>query len=225
MKVGLYSPFLADNLGGGERYLLTIAECLLPYHQVDLIIPQGKSQLISGLKQKLADNFHLKLDGLNVIPGPFGKDSSAWQRWRFSGRYDVFYYMTDGSFFVPHAKRNIAHFMIPFNRPPGLSERIKLSTWQIKTTHSFFCQQALERIWKIKIDFVHWGAVDGKLFVPQPKQNLILNVGRWFSPKGNKHCKRQDFLVTTFKKMCNQGLKGWRLRLIGPVDQGQDNLD
>lgn len=225
MKIGLYSPFAAETLGGGERYLLTIAECLLPKHEVDLIIPQSKTELIPGLKQKLADNFNLKLDGLNVITGPFGPGSSVWQRWRFSGRYDAFYYMTDGSFFLSHAQRNIAHFMIPFNRPPGLLQRLKLNTWQVKTTHSRFCQQALERIWKIKIDFVHWGAVDTGVFLPKAKKNLILNVGRFFSPSGNKHCKRQDFLVATFKKMCDQGLKGWRLKLIGPVDRGQENLD
>ncbi|MCX6816766.1 MAG: glycosyltransferase [Candidatus Beckwithbacteria bacterium] len=224
-RIGLYSPFLADNIGGGERYLLTVAECLLPKHRVDLIIPRNKIKLISGLKQKFTDNFHLKLDGLNVIPGPFGPGSSAWGRWQFTGGYDVFYYMTDASFFVSGAKRNIAHFMIPFNRPPGLIQRLKLNTWQVKTTHSFFCKQALERIWKIKINFVHWGAVDTEIFVPQPKQNLIVSVGRWFSPSLNKHCKRQDFLVKTFRKMCDQGLVGWRLKLIGPVDKGKDNLN
>jgi len=224
-RIGLYSPFAADTLGGGERYLLTIAECLLPKHEVDLIIPQNKINLIPGLKQKLADNFHLKLDGLKTIPGPFGSGGSAWQRWRFTGRYDVFYYMTDGSFFVPGASRNIAHFMIPFNRPPNFIQRLKLNTWQVKTTHSRFCKEALERIWKIKIDFVHWGAVDTRLFRPLPKQNLILSVGRWFSPKGGKHCKRQDFMVKTFEKMCDQGIKGWRLKLIGPIDPGKDNLD
>ncbi len=224
-KIGLYSPFAADTLGGGERYLLTIAECLLPKHQVDLIIPRSSSAMILSLKEKLSQNFNLKLDGLNVITGPFGTGGSAWERWRFTGRYDVFYYMTDGSFFISHAKRNIAHFMIPFNRPPGLIQKLKLNTWQVKTTHSYFCKQTLERIWKIKINFVHWGAVDTKLFMPQPKQNLILSVGRWFSPSGGKHCKRQDFLVKTFKKLCDQGLTGWRLKLIGPIDPGKDNLD
>ena len=225
MRIGLYSPFAADTLGGGERYLLTIAECLLPEHQVDLIISQNKSGLIPDLKQKFINAFNLKLDNLNIIPGPFGSGGSVWERWRFTGRYDVFYYMTDASFFLSRAKRNIAHFMVPFNRPPGLIQKLKLNTWQVKTTHSFFCKQALERIWKIKIDFVQPGAVEAKLFAPQPKQNLILSVGRWFSSAGGKHCKRQDFLVKTFRKMCDRGLKGWQLVLTGPVDPGKDNFN
>ena len=60
MKIALYSPFAAETLGGGERYLLTIAECLLPHHQVDLVIPQNKSHLIPGLKQKFTRSFNLK---------------------------------------------------------------------------------------------------------------------------------------------------------------------
>lgn len=225
MKIALFSPFAAETLGGGERYLLTIADCLLTHHQVDLIIPRHKSQLIPGLKQKFIDNFHLRLDGLNVVAGPFGFGGSAGKRWRFTGNYDVFYYMSDGSFFLPHAKRNIVHFMIPLNQAPNLFQRLKLNFWQIKTTHSEFCKKALERIWKIKIDFVHHGAVDTKLFKPKAKNNLILSVGRFISPEGGKHCKRQDFLITSFKKMCDQGLKDWQLVLTGAVEQGEDNFN
>src|SRR3989344_4664856 len=221
MKIGLYSPFVAETLGGGERYLLTLAECLLPKHEVDLVLPH----IPENLKAKFTNQFNLKLDRLNLVVGPFGKNQTAWQRWQFTGRYDVFYYMTDGSFFVPHAKRNIVHFMIPFNRPAGLVQRLKLAAWPVKTTHSYFCQQALERIWKIKINFVQWGAVETAKFKPLTKQNLIISVGRWFTPNHNQHCKRQDFLAATFKKLCDQGLKGWRLALIGPVEPGGENLE
>ena len=225
MKIGLYSPFAAETLGGGERYLLTIAECLLKDNQVDLIVAKNKSDLIPGLKQNFSQSFNLKLNNLNIVAGPFGETDSAISRWFFTRHYDVFYYMTDGSFFIPGARLNIAHFMIPFNQPPKLLQRLKLNTWQVKTTHSYFCKEALERIWKIKIDFVHWGAVEAKKFKALPKQNLILSVGRWFSPAGNKHCKRQDFLVATFKKMYRQGLKGWQLVLTGAVEPGSDNLN
>ena len=221
MKIGLYSPFAAETLGGGERYLLTIAQCLLPDHKVDLVLPR----IPENLKARLIKNFNLKLSKLNLVAGPFGKENTFLERWRFTGHYDAFYYMTDGSFFIPSAKRNIVHFMIPFNRPAGLRQRLKLNTWPIKTTHSYFCQKALERIWNIKINFVQWGAVETSQFRPLVKQNLILNVGRWFSAVGNQHCKRQDFLAAAFKRLCDQGLKGWRLALIGPVEPGRKNLE
>lgn len=221
MKIGLYSPFASGTMGGGERYLLTIAACLLPEHEVDLILPS----VPAGLKEKFVKSFNLNLAKLNLLAGPFGPGRSTWERWQFTKKYDVFYYMTDGSFFLSHSRRNIVHFMIPFNRPAGLIQRLKLLTWPIKTTHSRFCREALERIWRIKINYVQWGAVETTQFKPLAKQNLIINVGRWFTPKHNQHCKRQDFLAAAFKKLCDQGLKDWRLALIGPVEPGRENLD
>lgn len=223
MKIGLYSPFLADNIGGGERYLLTVAECLLPRHQVDMIIASGKKLDLKRLKQHFINTFNLKLDKLNLVTGPFGPGRSSRDRSRFTKQYDVFYYMTDGSFFISRAKLNALHFMIPFNQPPSFWQRLKLNSWQVKTSNSFFTKKALERIWKINIDYVHWGAVKSQDFQPLPKKNIILNVGRFFSPQGNKHCKKQHFLVKSFIKMCCSGLKNWRLVLNGPVDRGQDN--
>lgn len=221
MKIGLYSPFLAENIGGGERYLLTVAQCLLPKHQVDLILPS----IPSGLKEKFMTNFNLKLDRLNLVVGPFSPQHSAWARTRFTANYDIFYYMTDGSFFIPRAKLNAVHFMIPFNFKPDFWQKFKLSFWPVKVANSFFTQKALEKNWGIKFNYVHWGAVDTKLFSPLPKKNIILNVGRFFSGSGHKHCKRQDLLVAVFKKMCDQGLTDWQLIFNGPVDNGQDNLN
>ncbi len=223
-KIGLYSPFLAENIGGGERYLLTVAQCLLPQHQVDLVVPAGKNYDLQKLKQKFVDNFHLELKDLNLVAGPFGPNFSSGDRKKFTKNYDVFYYMTDGSFFVSKAKLNVVHFMIPFSQGPALLQRWKLRSWPVKTANSWFTKAAVERIWKVKINYVHWGAVNGNLFKPATKTNTILNVGRFFSRSGNKHCKRQDVLVTVFKKMCDQGLKDWRLVLNGPVDTGEDNL-
>ena len=224
MKIALYSPFLADNIGGGERYLLTVAQCLLPSHQIDLIIQPGKTKNLNQLKKNLSRNFNLKLSNLNIISGPFGVNDSSTDRKQFTKAYDIFYYMTDGSFFVSKSKLNIVHFMIPFNQPPNLIQRLKLNSWQVKVANSFFTKNHLEKNWKIKIDHVHWGAVSESDFPPQKKKNIILNVGRFFSPKGNKHSKRQDFLVNSFKLMCDQGLTHWQLILNGPVDKGRDNV-
>ncbi|MFH0943513.1 MAG: glycosyltransferase, partial [Candidatus Beckwithbacteria bacterium] len=156
--------------------------------------------------------------------GPFTPKFSGRERTKFTRQYDIFYYMTDGSFFISKAKLNAVHFMIPLNQTPSLIQRLKLNTWDIKTANSFFTKNYLESAWKIKINYVHWGAVNAADFPPLPKQNLILNVGRFFSPQGNKHCKRQDFLVKTFIKMFNLGwLRDWRLILNGPIDSGLDN--
>jgi len=228
MKIGLYSPFMAENIGGGERYLLTVAECMLiEGHQVDLIIQRGliKSEADKKrLKSKYSEAFKLKLDKLKVIEGPFGIKRSFREIWQFTKKYHVFYYMTDGSFFVSGAKRNLVHFMIPFKEPRGgLFNRLKLCFWPTKTANAFFTKKQMEKNWGINIDYVHWGAVSKADFKPLSKKKIILNVGRFFTGTGNRHCKRQDLLVEVFKTMCDQGLTDWKLILNGPIDKGRDN--
>jgi glycosyltransferase involved in cell wall biosynthesis len=231
LQIGLYSPFMSDNIGGGERYLLTVADCLLKSNQkVDLIL-QSDSTITDKekleLKNKFIQNFNLDLQDLNIINGPFGLNSSMLDRIKFTKEYDAFYYMTDGSFFIPAAKRNIIHFMIPFKRPTGsYFNQLKLMFWPIKVANAYFTKNIMEKNWGIKFNYVHWGAIDsGKFDTQNEKKNIILNVGRFFTSSGGRHCKRQDFLVKVFKKMCDQGLKNWKLVLVGAIDKGEDNLE
>ena len=230
MKIGLYSPFMSEYLGGGERYFLSVAECLLAGgHQVDLIFkdnflknPRQKEKL----KRKYARVFSLDVDKLNLINGPFGKIKSTIKRLKFTQKYSAFYYMTDGSFFISGAKRNAVHFMFPFKKPHGgFLNKLKLRFWQIKTSNSFFTKKQIEKNWQLKIDYVHGGIVDQRYFKPLRKKNIILNVGRFFTASANKHCKRQDILVEVFKKMHDQGLRNWELVLIGSIAQGKDNIN
>lgn len=46
------------------------------------------------------------------------------------------------------------------------------------------------------------------------KGPVILSVGRFFS---SGHCKRQDLMVETFRRMCDDGLEGWELHLVGSL--------
>ncbi len=228
MKIGLYSPFMQDNVGGGERYLLTVAECLLkkPDIVVDLFVQESDRQKRVVLKDKYSRIFNLDLERLNVISGPFGNHGSLWQRWQVTSKYDAFYYMTDGSFFLSGSKRSILHFMIPFKQPlGGWFNLLKLRLWPIKVANSFFTKFQVEKNWGIKFDFVHWGAVNLDDFKPLKKENIILNVARFFTSSGNKHCKRQDVMVRVFKRLCDTGLKDWQLVLVGTIDNGKDNLE
>ncbi len=224
MKLGFYNPYLKDIVGGGERHFLTTAECLAPDNQIDLIFPTSKLPTHpKSFLNKLEKTFNLNLYNLNLVAGPFEPNDSILDRIKFTRNYDIFYYMTDGSFFVSRAKKNIVHFQIPFNTKPTFNQKLKLATWQVKTSNSKFTKDHLEKLWNINIDHIHRSAIDTKALKPGKKENLILSVGRFISPQNNKHCKKQDFLVKSFQKMCDQGLTGWRLVLIGPVDIGPDN--
>lgn len=228
MRIGLYSPYLSEVFGGGERHLLSIASCLSRKHQVDLIFSPDKKITATSFKaiiQAYQIAFALDLSRLSFAVGPFSSQSNWRDRTQFTRGYDIFYYMTDGSFFVSRAKKNIVHFQIPFTKTPNLSQRLKLATWQIKTANSQFTADWLEKNWHFKFDFIHRGSVNTNKLVALKKQNIIISVGRFISAKGGKHCKRQDFLVKTFAKMCDAGLKDWMLILAGPIEKGQDNRD
>ena len=59
-------------------------------------------------------------------------------------------------------------------------------------------------------------------FAPGEKANIILSVGRFFGAGG--HSKRHDTLIVAFKRMLEEGLRGWELHLAGnlgtrPVDE------
>jgi len=226
MRVGLYNPYLTDVLGGGERHFLTIAACLSQKHQVEIIIPEGKT-LTSVQEKKLLSQFNrtfnLDLKLINFKSGPFGSKNTWWQRLKFTRQYDIFYYMTDGSFFIPRAKKNIVHLQIPFKQKLKLSQRFKLNFWEIKTANSEFTKKWLEKHWRIRFDYLHRGSINTHSLKPAKKQNIILNVGRFTSGRAGKHCKRQDFLVKTFKKIYDQGSKDWRLVFHGPIQKGKDN--
>ena len=146
MKLGFYNPYLKDIVGGGERHFLTTAECLSGDHQIDLIfspskLPQKPRRFLS----KLEKTFNLKLKNLNLVSGPFDQNDSILDRLKFTRQYDIFYYMTDGSFFMSRAKKNIVHFQIPFNIKPSLSQKLKLKLWPVKTSNSKFTKDHLEK--------------------------------------------------------------------------------
>lgn len=48
----------------------------------------------------------------------------------------------------------------------------------------------------------------------EAKRNVILSVGRFFA---GGHNKRHDVLIRTFRQLCDDGLRGWELHLVGSL--------
>ena len=59
MRIGIYSPYL-DSFGGGERYMLTIAEYLSASHKVDLFLDKNLSNKKEELINSLGKHFNLR---------------------------------------------------------------------------------------------------------------------------------------------------------------------
>lgn len=224
MKIGIYSPYL-DTFGGGERYMLTIAECLSRDHEIDLLFDKhlwlkGPDKLVRNLSKIL----NLDLSMVHTILAPLGKGSNIIKRLKFLNSYDVLFYLTDGSIFLSSAKQNILHFQVPFKNVAGsgIWGRKKLSSWDKVIYNSEFTKKIVEETWPVKGQVIY-PPVDVDAFKPLPKNKTILSVGRFFD---FLHSKKQEVLVEAFSKMVKNGLTGWTLQLAGGTNKrGRQYLD
>ena len=226
-RVGLYSPYVPDHAGGGERYFFSVAESVSTYADVEIFIPQSFfHENFKKYREKYENTFHLDLKDVQFVSTTIGTHTPFLQKFAETLNYDALFYITDGSFFFSGARRNIVQIQFPFMfSQKGIANRFKLMNWNIKATYSQFTKKVVERTWNTPIQYVHYPYVDLAVFKPEEKEKIILSVGRFFTgEKSGSHCKRQDLVVKMFRRMVdNNEMKGWRLVLIGGVDPGEDN--
>src|SRR3989338_615378 len=223
MKIGIYTPYL-DSFGGGERYMLTIAETLSKNHDVDLLLDEHQlslepEKLIADLGERLG----LDLTKVNLKKAPLQRIGFL-KRLFFWKDYDVLFYLTDGSVFYSTAKKSIIHFQVPFENigAKGLWGkiskaflRIKLSSWDTTINNSQFTKSIVEKGWPVKGEVVY-PPVDVKKIKPLEKKKQILSVGRFVSfSKSKKH----EEMIEAFADLHKNGLAaGWSLHLAGSVE-------
>jgi glycosyltransferase involved in cell wall biosynthesis len=103
--------------------------------------------------------------------------------------------------------------------PYELLKRLLLGT-EAEAFQLVVCQSQYTRRWVRE----YWGrdslVVNPPIDVPteeprwEAKERVVLSVGRFFA---SGHCKRQDVMVKAFRRMCDSGLEGWELHLVGSV--------
>jgi glycosyltransferase involved in cell wall biosynthesis len=228
MRIALYSPYLPKHLGGGEKYLLDVAQVLIKAgHEVILGISSLEPISISQKTQLLLlwSNFSgHDLTQLKIQPCPLNTSASWWRKLIWTSRFDRLYYQTDGSLFFSLAKKNILHIQIPFTQPKNsLIDRLKLSNWTIKNTNSEFTKSVIEKTWQTKIDFVHTPMIQPVVTSVSElnlleKKPIILHVGRFFK---QLHCKHQEILVKAFSQLIHDQpelMKSWELVCLGSIE-------
>lgn len=224
MKICLYSPYVPQHVGGGEKYFFDVARVLSQKHDVFVMVPTlDRAHTAADIRQKYEAFLGVSLEKVEFIRGPLGTNASWWRKLLWTRQFDVLYYLTDGSLFFSLAKRNIVHIQIPFTQPKtSLIDRLKLANWQIKNTNSFFTKQVVEKAWHTTINAVHWPMVEISPTLRTvdlgQKQPIILHVGRFFK---HLHSKRQDVLVQIFKKLADTQptvMTKWKLFLIGSIE-------
>lgn len=219
MKVAIYSPYL-DTLGGGERYMMTLAEILLEENQVDLLLDSHLYLLNTDkLIKDLSERFGLNLKNINLVKAPVGKDTSSVERTLFLTKYDLLIYLTDGSIFYPTATKNIIHIQSPIAGQPAKSiwGKLKLSGWDLIIYNSKFTKDNCQKYWPLKGE-VLYPPVDTESIKVLTKKKNIISVGRFF---GFLRDKKHSVLIQAFKGICeDKGMEGWSLNLVGSAGEG-----
>ena len=222
MKIAIYSPYL-DTFGGGEKYMMTIAEILSLSNAVDVLLDQNLRDLgAQFLKNNLSKRFDLNLKAVNFINAPIGKNTSSLARAFFLKSYDRLFYLTDGSIFFPTARRNILHIQSPLLGEVSKNRwgKFKLKGWELIIYNSEFTKQNSENNWPLK-SVVIYPPVDVGKIKPLVKKKYILSVGRFF---GFLKDKKHQLLIEVFGELYKENkLKDWTLYLVGSAGRGDEN--
>lgn len=221
MKIAIYSPYL-DSFGGGERYMMTIAECLVSKNEVDILLDSHLFE-IENLKINLSKKLNLNLNNINFIKAPVGRGSSFFQRIKFLRNYDFLFYLTDGSIFYSTAKNSILHFQVPFENTAAKNiwGRKKLFSWKMVIYNSEFTKDIVEKTWNLKGKVIY-PPVAVEEFKSLKKEKIILSVGRFVS---FSKVKKHELMIGVFKEMEKEGLDGWSLHLAGAVEGDKKYLE
>src|SRR5476649_1945403 len=100
MKIGIYDPYL-DSLGGGEKYMLSVASCLSDENDVTVFWPDAS------ILQKAHEKLNVDLSRVVTRESIFAPNVSLLKRLSESIQYDVLFFLSDGSIPFTLAKKTI----------------------------------------------------------------------------------------------------------------------
>lgn len=205
MRAAIHDPYL-DTVGGGERYAITFAHTLLKNGwEVDIEWDEPK------IKKWLTERLGIDLSKARVVRNVD----------RGSG-YDLCFWLSDGSIPTLWAHKNILHFQTPFHNVNGRSlfNRLKFTKVNEIICNSKFTKGFIDKEYGVKSKVIYPPVAVDRI-KPARKENVILFVGRYSQLQQSK---RQEVLVRAFREMHDEGLKDWRLVIIGGSDVGRTDF-
>jgi glycosyltransferase involved in cell wall biosynthesis len=212
VRIGLYDPHLA-TLGGGERYFLGVLEeaLRLPGAGITLLSPERP------------DPSSWRRLGIEIPESAF-----EWRRTddaavtELSPQLDLLVAMTNEVPPLSRARRSVAIVQFPHRSHTGLRSRIlralsisrapaALASYERFLCYSDFARRHIRE--RLGVDAVVVAPpVELPNSAPEPKQPLILGVGRYFR---GWHSKNQNVLLEAIAQL---DAPGWRLVLAGGGD-------
>ncbi len=221
MKIGIFDPYL-DDLGGGEKYMMTIAQCLAKGHKVSVFWDDKRGV------NELLRRFSLDLSGVEFAKNIFSPKIGLIQRVLETRKYDIIIVLSDGSIPFTLSKKTFIHFQQPVFTRLNLKSKFKLSRIAGIFCNSNFTKSFIDKTFNINSKILYPPIEIKKKNVK--KENVILHVGRFRVkdvtvsglPIGDY--KKQAVMIKVFKKMIEDGLENWKFILAVSVqneDQGE----
>lgn len=214
MRALIFDPYI-DTLGGGERYTFFVAKVLLGLgFSVEFAWNDGHDLL----KAQERFDFNLSKAQVNKTAHKlfFENKSNLLKRFIFTRKYDLIFYVSDGSLPFLFGRQNLIHIQVPFKKVSGnkFLNKLKLTLIDKIIYNSKFTRNVVEKNINSSKDFVLYPPIDVTGFhSTAKKENLIISVGRFDSPS---HSKRQDILIKAFKKLSPKAPQ-YKLILAGGV--------
>ncbi len=209
MKIGIFDPYL-DTLGGGEKYMLSVALCLSEKHTVSIFWDTDRNSIKENAKKR----FNFDLDKITFAPNIFSTQTPLLHRGIEAHKYDVIVFLSDGAIPLLFKKNLIIHFQFPVEWvKQSLLTRIKFLCVKNVICNSLFTKAHIDKTFGIVSNVVYPPV--GLPKKEYKKENIILNVGRFSVGKEGKNYKKQDILIDFFKDMVKKyPVPSWKFVLI-----------
>lgn len=214
MKIGIYDPYL-DDIGGGEKYMMTIAQILSKEHEVEVF--WDKDEDLSIISRRFGINF----SKVKRVDNIFSPSVSLLRRLLASKGYDALIVLSDGSIPFVASKKLFLHIQQPLFYPQTASlwGKFKLSRVNKVFCNSEFTKKFIDKNFQTNTTIIY-PPVEIKLHKKTEKENIILHVGR-FRVKNVSlgDYKKQHIMIDAFKEMVNKGLKKWKFTLAVSIQE------
>lgn len=209
-KALLFDPYL-DVMGGGERHVLSIME-VLQEEGYDIDIAWDNEEILEDLRTQL----HLKLTRFRIISNVF-KPGMSDQRGAITKQYDIFIYVTDGSYFLSSAQKNYIFAMYPDKSLFKLTPLnwIKTRRYQVIANGDFTAER-IKNWLKIKTHVLPPYFDKSQFESSSKRSKKIMSVGRIFK---HLHSKRHDIVIQAFIRLKEkyQEFNDFSLDIIGGI--------
>lgn len=220
MRVGVYDPYL-DDLGGGEKYMMSIASCLTDQNKVNVF--WDKKEDVDTLLQR----FNIDLSKVSLVKNVFSPKISLVKRLLATSSYSEVIVLSDGSIPLVASKKLFLHIQQPLDnvQTKTIWGRFKMSRVSKVFCNSIFTKKFVDKALNIDAAVIYPPvSIHAK---QAKKENIVLHVGR-FRVKNVSvgDYKKQHVMVDAFKDMIAKGLKNWKFVLaVGVMEKDKNEFE